>query len=41
MIEMLKSSRLMRAGKFTKVKNNAFAALYQFKELKKNEHVRR
>ena len=39
MIEMLKSSRLMKTGKFIKVKNNVFAVFYQFKKLKKNEHV--
>ena len=35
MIKMLKSSRLRKMNKFTKVKNNAFAVLYQFKKLKK------
>ena len=41
MIEMLKSSRLMKMNKFMKVKNNVSAVLYQFKESKKNEYVQR
>ena len=41
MTEMLKNSCLMKTNKFTKVKNNVFAALYQFKKLKKNEYVRK
>ena len=32
MIEILKSSRLIKINKFTKVKNNAFATFYQFKK---------
>ena len=38
---MLKSLRLMKMNKFTKMKDNIFAALYQSKRLKKNEHVRK
>ena len=41
MTEMLKSSRLMKTSKFTKVKNNVFATFYQFKKSRKNEHVRK
>ena len=36
---MLKSLRLMKMNKFTKMKNNAFATLYQFKKSRKNKHV--
>ena len=39
MIEMLKSSRLMKTGKFIKMKNNVSAILYQFKKSEKNKHV--
>ena len=36
---MLKSLRLMKANKFTKMKNNVFAVFYQFKKSEKNEHI--
>ena len=39
MIEMLKSSHLMKMNKFIKMKNSVSAVLYRFKKLKKNEHV--
>ena len=41
MIKILKSLRLMKINKFTKMKNNIFAILYQFKKLKKNKYIRR
>ena len=41
MIEILKSSRLMKTNKFMKVKNNVSATFYQFKKSKKNEYVRK
>ena len=41
MTEMLENLHLMKTNKFTKMKNNVSAILYQFKELKKNEHVQK